>query len=85
MDQIVESGAEAFALPGDVSDPCQAHEMVATVIEQCGRLDVLVNNAARLGRSPAVERMPNEEWWSYTAVNLSGPFYDEPGRCSPDA
>lgn len=49
--------------------------MVATVLERCRRLNVLVNNAARLGRSSAVERMPNEEWWSYIAVNLSGPFY----------
>ncbi|MCS7050281.1 MAG: SDR family oxidoreductase, partial [Thermomicrobium sp.] len=46
-----------------------------TVVERYGRLDILVNNAARLGRTPAVERMPDEEWHSYLAVNLSGPFY----------
>lgn len=75
VDQIREAGGEAFGLAGDVSDPRRVSEMVQTIIERYGRLDILVNNAARLGRSPAVERMPDEEWRSYIAVNLSGPFY----------
>lgn len=73
--QIREGGGEAWTVVGDVSDPVQARRMVDAVVERCGRLDILVNNAARLGRSPAVERMPDEEWWAYVRVNLSGPFY----------
>lgn len=75
VDQITQQGGQAFVLPGDVSDPQRAREMVETVVGRHGRIDILVNNAARLGRSPAVERMPDEEWHSYIAVNLSGPFY----------
>lgn len=75
VEQIISSGGEAFSVHGDVSDPRQATTMVQTVIERCGRLDILVNNAARLGRTPAVERMSDDEWLSYLAVNLSGPFY----------
>lgn len=47
-----ERGAElAASLPGslyvqgDVSDPEDCERLVATVLERCGRLDVLVNNA----------------------------------------
>jgi 3-oxoacyl-[acyl-carrier protein] reductase len=75
VDQITRNGGQSFALAGDVSDPRQAKELVSSVIARCGRLDILVNNAARLGRTPAVERMSDEEWHSYIAVNLSGPFY----------
>jgi 3-oxoacyl-[acyl-carrier protein] reductase len=75
VDQIRSRGGEAWPVAGDVSDPSQARRMVESVVDRYGRLDILVNNAARLGRSPAVERMPDEEWWSYLRVNLSGPFY----------
>ncbi|MCX7623881.1 MAG: SDR family NAD(P)-dependent oxidoreductase [Thermomicrobium sp.] len=75
VEQITGQGGTAFVLAGDVSDPRRAQEMIETVVERYGRLDILVNNAARLGRSPAVERMSDEEWHSYIAVNLSGPFF----------
>ena len=39
------------ALPGDVADPLHRNALLATV-QQHGRLDLLVNNASRLGPSP---------------------------------
>lgn len=74
VEEIRARGAEAFPVAGDVSDPQQAARMVQQVVDRYGRLDILVNNAAALGRTPAVERMPDDVWRQQIAVNLTGPF-----------
>ncbi len=40
------------ALPGDVADAEHVHALVALTKERFGRIDVLVNNASTIGRSP---------------------------------
>ena len=72
---IKDAGQKGRAWLLDVADRDAVNRVIGEIVEEFGGLDILVNNAARLGRSPAVERMPDEEWHSYIAVNLSGPFY----------
>ena len=43
---------DVLALPGDVADLSHVHALVVAVEERFGRLDLLVNNASTLGRSP---------------------------------
>ncbi|HEY5853473.1 MAG TPA: SDR family oxidoreductase [Aldersonia sp.] len=43
--------AGIVALPGDVADPAHRTE-IAAAVRELGRLDLLVNNASRLGPSP---------------------------------
>jgi NAD(P)-dependent dehydrogenase (short-subunit alcohol dehydrogenase family) len=43
---IVAAGGRAFAVPGHVGDAAACEAVVAEVMRQAGRLDVLVNNAA---------------------------------------
>ncbi|HLS62253.1 MAG TPA: SDR family NAD(P)-dependent oxidoreductase, partial [Ruania sp.] len=47
-------GQQAVAVPADVSKPDQVEQMLSTVCETFGGIDVLVNNAAvpLLGRVP---------------------------------
>ena len=63
-------------LPADVADPEQARSLVGRVLEQLGRIDVLVNNAGIYQEHPVLET-GYQDWvgiWRRTIdVNLLGP------------
>lgn len=65
-------GGRAFALPGDVSDEAVAQAGIRAVVERCGRVDVLVNNAGVSTIEPATEY---GAWKRTMAINLDAPFY----------
>jgi len=67
------AGARALALPGDVSDPESVAHVVTTTLEQLGRIDVLVNNAA-VFQVTALADTSLEDWDRTIAVNLRGVF-----------
>ena len=68
-----ELGPGAFAAPGDVADSAVVREMVARTLDRCGRLDILVNNAA-LALSTRFETISEEEWRRAMDVNVTAPF-----------
>jgi NAD(P)-dependent dehydrogenase (short-subunit alcohol dehydrogenase family) len=58
----------------DVTDPGSVRDMVETVMNEHGRVDVLVNNAGIVHNIPS-EEVPDEEWLSVISVNLNGVFW----------
>jgi len=75
---VQAKGALALALKADVSNPGDTEEMARKTVEQFGRIDILVNNAAIFGRVK-ISMVPfNEidldEWDRVMAVNLKGTF-----------
>ena len=71
--RITSEGGEAFAVQADVSDKAQVDAMVGSVIDRCGRIDTLVNNA---GVGPFIDFFEcDEETWDRTqAINCKGIF-----------
>ncbi len=63
--------AEAFA--ADLSDPEAARGLVRAVVERCGGLDGLVNNAGG-GRAVAFRGLRLEQWRATQSVNLEAAF-----------
>jgi 3-oxoacyl-[acyl-carrier protein] reductase len=66
-------GERAFATNLDVRSKESIEQAVAGAIERFGRLDILVNNAARISPTPLWEIGP-DEWDDVLAVNLRGVF-----------
>jgi NAD(P)-dependent dehydrogenase (short-subunit alcohol dehydrogenase family) len=59
---------------GNIGSAEDCRRTVAEVIEQHGRLDVLVNNAG-IAIDKTVLKMSDEDWYKVIAVNLSGAFF----------
>ena len=57
----------------DLADPAMPQNVIDQVIEQSGRLDVLVNNAGIM-KEASVEDMPLEDWMQTIQINLTAPF-----------
>ncbi len=66
-------GRRAIALRGDLSDSRTADALVRDTVAELGRLDVLVNSAARFDAAP-VESIGAEEWDRVMDINLRAPF-----------
>ena len=64
---------EAFALRTDLTDAESIRQSVATVIDEFGRLDLLVNNAG-LFEQAALQEITPEQWDRTFATNTRAPF-----------
>ncbi len=73
LEELRDAGATALSLPGDVSDEASVRGMVRAVVDELGRVDVLVNNAGISLIEPA-EETSLEDWRCVLEVNLTGPF-----------
>jgi NAD(P)-dependent dehydrogenase (short-subunit alcohol dehydrogenase family) len=71
--EIADAGGKAVASLADVSDHGDAEGLIATAVEQFGRLDVLVNVAGIL-RDRMVFTMSEQEWDDVIRVHLKGTF-----------
>ena len=71
--EIRKTGRRAIAVQADCSSAAQVLAMVEKVLGEFGRIDVLVNNAGVLRRTPFLE-IPEEEWDWIMDINLKGYF-----------
>ena len=74
--EIEAGGGTAISVLGDIGDEHDAEAMVAAALDRCGRLDILVNNAAApqgLDRNVADE-IPIEVFDEVIRINLRGTY-----------
>jgi short-subunit dehydrogenase len=64
-------GAKAIAVPTDVTDVGQVEELAARAVQEFGRLDVWVNNAA-VGAFGLLTEIPPKDFQRVLDVNISG-------------
>ena len=72
--ELRELGAAARYIPCDVADVGQALAAVATVVDEHGRVDGLVNAAGQVTRGSLLDTTP-ELFDAHIATNLRGPFF----------
>ena len=72
-EDIAGRGGFARFIRTDVTSEADWHAAVARAVEECGRLDVLVNNAGINIRKP-VEEMSIDEWCTMMKVNTGSTF-----------
>jgi NAD(P)-dependent dehydrogenase (short-subunit alcohol dehydrogenase family) len=73
-DKVAKEGGQSLFVRTDVSDPVSVRNMMNTVVEHFGGVDILVNNAALRGRDYAadVQDITLEAWREMFSVNLDG-------------
>jgi len=67
-------GASASAHRGNVGSSGDCRRSIAEVIDEHGRLDILINNAG-ITIDKTVATMADDDWHNVLAVNLSGAFF----------
>jgi len=67
------SAVSGLAIQTDIAEPDQVTALVDTAVEKCGKVDILVNNAAIVPFTPWDE-IDFAEWRRLMRVNLDGTF-----------
>ncbi|GAA3669423.1 SDR family NAD(P)-dependent oxidoreductase [Arthrobacter ginkgonis] len=73
-EELLEAGLSARALAFDLASPQAVESSVRTVVEDLGRIDVLVNNAG-INRRGALLDLTAEDWDLSFAVNVNALFH----------
>jgi NAD(P)-dependent dehydrogenase (short-subunit alcohol dehydrogenase family) len=72
--EIEQRGGRALAVAADVTNPQAVAQMVATVEQKLGPVDLLVNNAGVLHALGRVVEVEEDDWWREIEINVRGPF-----------
>ncbi|UNX56110.1 SDR family oxidoreductase [Georgenia sp. TF02-10] len=72
---VEQAGRKAVLVPGDVADPAHCRSIIDRAVQEFGRIDVLVNNAAFQATHQSIEEIPDEEWDRTIAINISAFFH----------
>ena len=71
---IKHAGGIAKLIPGDISMKEGAERVVQEIVESFGRIDTLINNAARTRFGP-FSQVTEEDWLDVVNTNLKGTFF----------
>lgn len=72
--QVREAGGDGFVVAADLTKVEAAQQLIGAVVSHFGALDVLVNSAAVMVRTPFGE-ITAEQWDDVMALNQRAPFF----------
>ena len=72
---VEKAGKRAILVPGDVGQESHCNMLVERTVQEFGKIDVLVNNAAFQASHESIEEISAEEWDHTFRTNLYAYFY----------
>jgi NAD(P)-dependent dehydrogenase (short-subunit alcohol dehydrogenase family) len=72
---VKAEGRECLLIPGDVREPVFCRRAVDRTVQEYGKLDLLVNNAAFQQHQKSLEDVSEEQWDRTFKTNIYGYFY----------
>jgi NAD(P)-dependent dehydrogenase (short-subunit alcohol dehydrogenase family) len=72
--QVREAGGEVLTLGCDVTSQDEVDAAVGRIMEQWGRIDVLVNSAGLIEAEVPLWEADADQWWQVVETNVRGPF-----------
>jgi NAD(P)-dependent dehydrogenase (short-subunit alcohol dehydrogenase family) len=72
---VEQAGRRCVAIAGDVGDEDFCSELVQRTVDEFGRLDILVNNAAEQHLAPTIEEITREQLEKTFRTNIFAYFY----------
>ena len=67
---IEAEGRRCVLIPGDLTEPAFCDELVEHAVNELGKLDILVSNAAHQNRKKSLDELDDEELETTFAVNI---------------
>ncbi|MCX2721628.1 SDR family oxidoreductase [Roseibium salinum] len=72
---VEKAGRKALLLPGDIGSEHHCRSLIDRTVEEFGRLDILVNNAAHQAFFNKLEDISSEEWNTTFRTNIDAMFH----------
>ncbi|MEA2789891.1 MAG: hypothetical protein QOG73_2297 [Acetobacteraceae bacterium] len=72
---VEQAGRRAILMPGDVADETYCRSLVDCAVQEFGKLDILVNNAAMQRTHQSIDEISSEEWDRTFRTNVYSMFY----------
>ena len=72
---VTGAGRRSLLVAGDLADPDACRRLVDSTVEEFGRVDVLVHNAAFQRTNEDISEITDDEWNRTVAVNLNAYFH----------
>src|SRR5688500_473250 len=72
---VEAEGQRAIAFEGDLTDPKVCKRVVERTVDEFGKLDILVNNAAFQQHQESIEEVTEDQWDRTFKTNIYAYFY----------
>lgn len=75
LEYISEAGRKGVKISGDISEEAHCAEIIEKAVQEFGKIDILVNNAAFQMSHDSLEGLSSEEWDYTFKTNIYAMFY----------
>lgn len=72
---VEKAGQKAVLVRGDISDAQHCRDIIARAVEEFGKVDILVSNAAHQMTYQSLDEIPDDEWGYTFRTNVEAMFH----------